>query len=428
MIGTRLSVVCMTTKKKGIEILLNSEKMVASIQNQDLMRADKYFERALKDDPEEVLLDLGAYLESIGFLPQAKRLYLQLRDNFVEVNVNLAQIAAEDGDIEEAFLYLDAVPEDSDDYLSALLVMADLYDMEGLTDVAREKMLLATQLSQDPLVIFGLAELEMSLENYNQAIKEYAKLDNRDILETTGISTYQRIGRAYASLGKFESAVEFLEKAAEIEYDDQTVFELGTILYDQEEYQKANLYFKQLDTMNPDFEGYEYVYAHSLREENKSEEALRLIQQGLTKNSFDGQLLLFASQLSYELHDSQSAESYLLQAKEVADDIEEVLMRLTNLYLEEERFDDVIALDQEDIDHILTKWNIAKAYRAQEEDEALDRYQALEKDLAENPEFLQEYAYLLREYGYRDKAKEVAEKYLKIVPDDVDMAVLFNEN
>ena len=47
---------------------------------------------------------------------------------------------------------------------------------------------------------------------------------------------------------------------------------------------KANVYFKQLDTMNPDFEGYEYVYAQSLHEENKTEEALRLVQKGLSKN------------------------------------------------------------------------------------------------------------------------------------------------
>ena len=46
--------------------MLNSEKMIVSIQNQDLEHANKYFEKALKNDPEEVLLELGAYLESIG--------------------------------------------------------------------------------------------------------------------------------------------------------------------------------------------------------------------------------------------------------------------------------------------------------------------------------------------------------------------------
>ena len=409
--------------------MLNSEKMVASIQKQDLEHADKYFKRALKEDDAETLLELAEYLESIGFLPQAREIYLQERESYPEVNINLAQIATEDGDIEGAFLYLDAISPESEAYLSALLVMADIYDMEGLTDVAREKLLLASKISDDPLVIFGLAEIELELGNFNQAIKEYSKLDNREILELTGISTYQRIGRAYASLGKFEAAIEFLEKTIEIEYDDGTIFELATILYDQGEYQKANVYFKQLDTMNPDFEGYEYIYAQSLHEENKTEEALRLVQKGLSKNEFDTNLLLTASQFSYELHDSKQAENYLLKAKDVAIDDEDVLMRLTNLYLEEKRYEDVVTLSRDNIDSVLTKWNIAKAYQALEADKkALNLYDELATDLSDNPEFLQDYAYILREFGQKERAHQVAERYLQLVPDDVNMVGFLNEN
>lgn len=193
--------------------MLNSEKMIASLDQQDLAHAEKYFQKALKEDDADSLIALGEYLESIGFLPHAKRIYLQLADDYPELNINLAQIAAEDDAIEEAFLYLDKVSKDSPNYLSALLVMADLYDMEGLTEVAREKLLQAVSISPEPLVIFGLAEIDMSLQYFKEAIDYYAQLDNRQILELTGISTYQRIGRAYASLGKFEAAIEFLEKA-----------------------------------------------------------------------------------------------------------------------------------------------------------------------------------------------------------------------
>ncbi|MGS7117131.1 hypothetical protein ACEN59_00165 [Streptococcus pyogenes] len=402
--------------------MLNSEKMIASLDQQDLAHAEKYFQKALKEDDADSLIALGEYLESIGFLSHAKRIYLQLADDYPELNINLAQIAAEDDAIEEAFLYLDKVSKDSPNYLSALLVMADLYDMEGLTEVAREKLLQAVAISSEPLVIFGLAEIDMSLQYFKEAIDYYAQLDNRQILELTGISTYQRIGRAYASLGKFEAAIEFLEKAVAIEYEDETVFELATLMYDQENYQKANLYFKQLETINPDYPGYEYGYALSLHEEHKTSEALRLVQQGLRKNAFDSQLLLLASQLSYELHDRQNAENYLLQAKEVAVDDEEILMRLVTLYFDVERFEEVIALNRETIDNVLTKWTIAKAYHALEQEEvALALYNEISADLAENPEFLQDYAYLLREFGQFHKAIQMATAYLRQVPDDVNM-------
>ena len=407
--------------------LNNSKKMVASLQKQDLAHANKYFERALTNDTEEELLELADYLESIGFFPQAKRIYETLAPHYPEAYISLAQIASEDGQVEEAFAYLEEITSDSDWYVTALLVKADLYQMEGLPDVAREKLAEAKQLSEEPLVTFGLAEIDFELGNFNQAIKEYASLDNRLIYEQTGVSTYQRIGVSYASLGKFEVAIEFLEKALEIEYDDAVAFELATILYDQKEYQKANLYFKQIDAISPEFEGYEYGYALSLHAEHQTEEALRLTQQGLSKNPFDTRLLLLASQLSYELHDEQKAEDYLLKAKDNAEDLEEIALRLSNLYLEQERFDEVLKFEEQDIDNVLTKWNIARAYQALEQTTAaLERYRLLLSDLKENPEFLEQYIYLLREMGDFEEAKHQAEHYLHLVPDDVEMQELYN--
>ncbi|BBD42064.1 tetratricopeptide repeat protein [Streptococcus anginosus SK52 = DSM 20563] len=407
--------------------LNNSEKMVASLQKQDLAHANKYFERALTNDTEEELLELADYLESIGFFPQAKRIYETLAPHYPEAYISLAQIASEDGQVEEAFAYLEEITSDSDWYVTALLVKADLYQMEGLPDVAREKLAEAKQLSDEPLVTFGMAEIDFELGNFNQAIKEYASLDNRMIYEQTGVSTYQRIGVSYASLGKFEVAIEFLEKSLEIEYDDAVAFELATILYDQKEYQKANLYFKQIDTISPEFEGYEYGYALSLHAEHQTEEALRLTQQGLSKNPFDTRLLLLASQLSYELHDERKAEDYLLKAKDNAEDLEEIALRLSNLYLEQERFDEVLKFEEQDIDNVLTKWNIARAYQALEQTTAaLERYRLLLSDLKENPEFLEQYIYLLREMGDFEEAKHQAEHYLHLVPDDVEMQELYN--
>ncbi|MDB8664260.1 tetratricopeptide repeat protein [Streptococcus anginosus] len=404
----------------------NSEKMVASLQKQDLAHANKYFERALTNDTEEELLELADYLESIGFFPQAKQIYENLAPHYPESYISLAQIASEDGQVEEAFAYLEEITSDSDWYVTALLVKADLYQMEGLPDVAREKLAEAKQLSDEPLVTFGLAEIDFELGNFNQAIKEYASLDNRLIYEQTGVSTYQRIGVSYASLGKFEVAIEFLEKALEIEYDDAVAFELATILYDQKEYQKANLYFKQIDAISPEFEGYEYGYALSLHAEHQTEEALRLTQQGLSKNPFDTRLLLLASQLSYELHDEQKAEDYLLKAKDNAEDLEEIALRLSNLYLEQERFDEVLEFEEQD-DNVLTKWNIARAYQALEQTTAaLERYRLLLSDLKENPEFLEQYIYLLREMGEFEEAKHQAEYYLHLVPDDVGMQELYD--
>lgn len=406
----------------------NSEKMLVCLEQQDLPKAMKYFQRALETDSDEVLLDLATYLESIGFLPQAKEIYLRLQDSYPELAIQLAQIANEDGLTEEAFGYLETIGPDNPAYLEALVVKADLYQSEGLADVAREKLLEASRLSDDPVILFGLAELDMELQEYKEAIQYYAQLDNREIHEWTGVSTYQRIGLAYASLGKFEVAIEFLEKSVELAYDDQTVFELATLLLDREDYQKSALYFKQLDTMNPEFEGYEYAYAQALHGEHKLTEAREMVAKGLAKNEYDPALLLLASQYAYEDHDVKAAEAYLLQAKPDVDDENEVVLRLTNLYLEQERYEEAIALYSEELDHVLAVWNIAKAYQALERDEeALALFEHLQQDLAENPEFLADYIELLRQLGRVQEAKDLASRYLQLVPDDLLMQDFYNQ-
>ena len=400
--------------------------MLQALEEQDLAKAEHYFVKALENDPSDLLYELATYLEGIGFYPQAKEIYLKIVEDFPEVNLNLAAIASEDGQIEEAFTYLEEIKSDSDWYVSALVLKADLYQMEGLTDVAREKLLEALTYSEDPLLILGLAELDSELENYQEAIQGYAQLDNRLIYEQTGISTYQRIGFAYAQLGKFETATEFLEKALELEYDDLTAFELASLYFDREEYQKAVLYFKQIDTISPDFEGYEYGYSQALHKEHQVQEALRIAKQGLEKNPFETRLLLAASQFSYELHDASGAEDYLLTAKEDAEDTEEILLRLATIYLEQERYEDILDLQSEEPENLLTKWMIARSYQEMDDlDTAYEHYQELAGDLKDNPEFLEHYIYLLRELGYFEEAKVNAQAYLKLVPDDVQMQELY---
>ena len=400
--------------------------MLQALEEQDLTKAEHYFIKALENDPSDLLYELATYLEGIGFYPQAKEIYLKIVEDFPEVHLNLASIASEDGQIEEAFAYLEEIQTDSDWYVSALALKADLYQMEDLTDVAREKLLEALSYSEDPLLILGLAELDSELENYQEAIQGYAQLDNRTIYEQTGISTYQRIGFAYAQLGKFETAIEFLEKALELEYDDLTAFELASLYFDREEYQKAVLYFKQIDTISPDFEGYEYGYSQALHKEHQVQEALRIAKQGLEKNPFETRLLLAASQFSYELHDASGAENYLLTAKEDAEDTEEILLRLATIYLEQERYEDILDLQSEEPENPLTKWMIARSYQEMDDlDTAYEHYQELAGDLKDNPEFLEHYIYLLRELGYFEEAKVNAQTYLKLVPDDVQMQELY---
>ena len=65
----------------------------------------------------------------------------------------MATILAEEGQTEEAFAYLEEIGPESNWYVASLLVKADLYQLEGLADVAREKLVEAASLSDDPIIM-----------------------------------------------------------------------------------------------------------------------------------------------------------------------------------------------------------------------------------------------------------------------------------
>ena len=133
----------------------HSQQMVEALDQQELEEAEVQFQKALLEDSEAQLLDLGQYLESIGFYPQAKEVYEQIAETYPEVYLSLATILAEEGQTEEAFAYLEEIGPESNWYVASLLVKADLYQLEGLADVAREKLVEAASLSDDPIIQLG---------------------------------------------------------------------------------------------------------------------------------------------------------------------------------------------------------------------------------------------------------------------------------
>ena len=66
--------------------------------------------------------------------------------------------------------------------------------------------------------------------------------------------------------------------------------------------------------------------------------------------------------MAYELHQPEKAENYLLEAKEVAEDLEDIALRLTTFYLEQERYKDVLEWQDVEVENVVTRWNIARAW------------------------------------------------------------------
>ena len=99
----------------------HSQQMVEALDRQELEEAEVQFQQALLEDSEAQLLDLGQYLESIGFTLRQRNLWTDCRKLSRSVS-EFGTILAEEGQMEEAFAYFRRNGPESNWYVASLLV------------------------------------------------------------------------------------------------------------------------------------------------------------------------------------------------------------------------------------------------------------------------------------------------------------------
>jgi tetratricopeptide (TPR) repeat protein len=416
------------------EYMTYSKKMIDALEEENIAQAQLYFAEALQQDDANTLADLGETLLTLGFLEEARQIFEQLTTQFPEaegLNLPLAEIAIENNEIDEAFMYLEKISPTSDSYVQSLLVTADLYQVLGIPEVSEAKLKEAARLApQEPLITFALAELYFADGQFVEAITHYQEILANNMQAVAAVSIYERLGSSYSMLGDFEEAIPFLEKALALEQTDDRLFQLGFTYLQLHDNQKAISLFQQLQALNPHYQSVYLYLAEALQEEERLEEAQEVIEAGMKENPFQVELFQFAAENAYRLHDVQRAEALLLEALELGEKTDETRLTLSNLYLTEERFDESIAIltDMEESGHPYAEWNLAKAYNELEEfDLAKVHYEQAYHELAHEPEFLKEYALFLREEGQLPQARQLLRHYLEHEPGDLDMQSVLSD-
>lgn len=405
-----------------------SEKMLQALAAENLADAQLNFAKALQSDQNEVLAELGEELIQIGFLEEAREVFdtLQERDpENEEWLLSLAEIAMENDQIDEAFDYLDRITPQSSFYPRALLISADLYQLIGIPEVSEAKLLEAQKLlPKESLIRFALAELYFSTDRYQEAAEFYQGLLKENIQEITGISLLERTGAALSMAGKFEEAIEYLEASLAEDQTDDRLFQTALVYLQLKENEHAIRYLQQLRALNPQYRSLYLYLAEALQEEEQLEEAQTVIEEGIHEDPFQVDFYHFASENAYRLHDSEAAESFLLKALETGEKEDETLLTLSNLYLNEERWQEaVLAIEKmEDNEQPHALWNLAHAYNALEEfDQAAKFYEQANEGLQHEPAFMKEYGLFLREEGRLSEALPLLRHYLAHEPGDLEV-------
>ena len=172
--------------------------MLELLEKGQLEEAKKEFGWALRKDDDQMIYSLAEELYSLGFSKQSKRAYEKLLERYPDedgIKTALADIEISDGNDDRALELLAQITPDSDSYLEALLVSADLYQTQGMFDVSEQKLLEARRLAPDETVIlFGLAELYFNVKEYRKAAQCYLDLVKSGVLEFSKVNLVSRLG------------------------------------------------------------------------------------------------------------------------------------------------------------------------------------------------------------------------------------------
>lgn len=411
-----------------------SEQMLHALENEELESADQLLNQALQHDSADVLAELAEQLQNLGFLAEAKKVYVKLIHDAPDQAIYylpLAEIAIEDDDIDQAFDYLEKIPADSEHYPESLLVTADLYQVLGIPEVSEAKLLQAKALlPEEPMITFALAELHFSNNQLGEAIDEYGQLEKQGITELVGISLDERIGTAYSLMGGFEEAIPFLKQALAEEKTADRLFQLAFTYYQLHDAQNAITYFEELAALDPHYQSLYFYLATALKDEERIEEALTAAETGIKENPYQVELLHLASELAYRLHDRTLAENYLQDALAVGEKTDETRLTLSNLYLNEGEYEKAIDMIQQmdELDNPYAEWNLAQAYNELEDfEQAAKAFKAAAESLQHEPDFLKQYGLFLREDGKLTEARDVLTAYLALEPGDLEILSLLED-
>nr|WP_255639614.1 tetratricopeptide repeat protein [Aquibacillus saliphilus] len=378
-------------------------------------------------DEEEKYTIAELYMEW-GMLEEAKFILIELSQQYPnepELKIMLSDIHIDLQEDEEAINILNRFSPEDEEYLEALLQLADLYQAQGLFEVAEQKLLEAKSTDPlEPLIDFALGELAFSNGEYIKSIPYYEKVySTQQIIADVEIGV--RLAEAYAGTGEFEKAIEFF-KASQNE-DPDSLFRYGFIAYRADRLDISIKVWEQLVEKDPSYQSVYLYLAKCYETEGMVEEAFETAKKGLKVDEFNKELYHLAGVLARKC--GYGEESYQLVKEAVAIDpgYNEAVLFLIENYKEDQDNEaivdlltHIIELGEEDANY---KWELAKAYKEIESyDDALNQYNDAYNNFKDDTDFLQEYGYFLVEEGRIADAINAFSKYLTIEPTDNEIA------
>ncbi len=407
----------MNTIEQAIEMIHAGEvKEALSLLNETAISADI----DTKLEISQIFVELGNHDLAEVLLKDI----LVTEPNNSEAKLLLADIMIDDNKDETAIELLNEIEDGDENYLQALVQLADLYQAQGLFEVAERKLLIAKNIAPEEAIIdFALGELLFSSGEYHKSIIYFEKL-RQTTEEFAGVNIASRLAEAYALNGEFEASLDHYQTLNT--GDPETLFRYGFLAYKSERYEIAIQAWEKLLEEELEYPSVYLYLSKAYEEEGMIEEAYQTANQGVEMDPFNKEMWFTAGRITLKTGESEQAFDLVKKAIALDNEYQEALLFLVETYKKQNSNSEIIHLltEEVDIDPLdgIFYWELAKAYNEEEEfKQALNAYQNAYNKIKQDTDFLKDYGYFLVEEGRISIALEVLEEYMVLEPSDFDI-------
>ncbi|KYG32872.1 tetratricopeptide repeat protein [Alkalihalobacillus trypoxylicola] len=376
---------------------------------------------AEKNANHDQLFSLAETYYELGHLQKAQSILenlLELYPDEGSIIVFLAEIYI-DLDLEdEAIDYLLEIKDNDDSYLQAQLLLADLYQLQSLDEVAEQKLLAAAKKAPDEVIItYGLGDFYLGRGDYVKAVPFLKKaVFKKD--ELKGIPIELKLAEAYSASGQFEEALPYYQKGLDEHFEPNALFGYGFTAYQVGDYILAIEQLEALQSLDPDFTTLYPYLAKAQEAENRLDDAMESLRAGMRMDEYNDQLYILAGKLSFKRQRPEEGVSFLQEAIAINPANLEAIQTLAAYFKEQELYEELLDLlhnvrhYEEEGDPLLTWYEADALNKTDEIDQAEKKFREVSEQLGDDLDFLEDYGYFLYEMGYRTEAIEKFEKIL----------------
>ncbi|ELK45327.1 tetratricopeptide repeat protein [Halobacillus sp. BAB-2008] len=403
------------------------QKAIRQMEAHKTEDAIKTLTNYLPEADEEERFTIAELYMQWGMLEEAKLVLHELIQRYpkeLELKVMMAEIHIDLEEDDEAIEILNQFGPEDEDYLQALVQLADLYQAQGLFEVAEQKLLAAKQVEPNSAIIdFALGELAFSNGEYSKCIPYYENaMHHQPVIGDIEVAT--RLAEAYAANGEFEQSLEFFQQVEEDNPD--VMFRYGFVAFQANRNDIAIHVWEELIEKDAYFQSVYPLLAQAYEAEGMPAEALEMAKKGLAKDEFNKELYHLAGTLSHRQGNKEEGYKWMREAVALDPGYKEAVLFLIENYKADGDYENIIdlineliALGEEDPNYL---WELAQAYEEEERfEDAYEQYNQAYPSLKEDTDFLKAYGYFLVEDGKMEEGKNVLEEYLKHDPADTEM-------